>query len=68
MRKTLTQRVQVNVQGTVQGVGFRPFVYALALEARGVADLSTHVGVEPSGEAFNEASFDGGRPMNSRCT
>jgi len=48
---------------TIQSVS-KPFVYALALEARGVADLSTHVGVEPSGEAFNEASFDGGRPMN----
>jgi len=32
VRKTLTQRVQVNVQGTVQGVGFRPFVYRLARE------------------------------------
>ncbi len=32
MRKALTQRVQVNVQGTVQGVGFRPFVYRLARE------------------------------------
>ena len=48
---------------TIQSVS-KPFVYALALEARGVADLSPHVGVEPSGEAFNEASFDGGRPMN----
>ena len=32
MRKALVQRVQVNVQGTVQGVGFRPFVYRLAHE------------------------------------
>lgn len=32
MKKALTQRVQVNVQGTVQGVGFRPFVYRLACE------------------------------------
>ena len=32
MRKALTQRLQVSVQGTVQGVGFRPFVYRLARE------------------------------------
>ncbi|MBH0200945.1 MAG: carbamoyltransferase HypF [Nitrospira sp.] len=32
MRKTLAQRVQVTVQGTVQGVGFRPFIYRLACE------------------------------------
>ncbi len=32
MRKTLAQRVQVTVEGTVQGVGFRPFVYRLARE------------------------------------
>ena len=32
MRKVLAQRVQLNVEGTVQGVGFRPFVYRLARE------------------------------------
>ncbi|HQR41913.1 MAG TPA: acylphosphatase, partial [Gemmatales bacterium] len=32
MRKTLAQRVQVIVRGTVQGVGFRPCVYRLAHE------------------------------------
>jgi hydrogenase maturation protein HypF len=32
MRRALAQRVQVNVEGTVQGVGFRPFVYRLAHE------------------------------------
>jgi len=32
MRRVLAQRVQVNVEGTVQGVGFRPFVYRLAHE------------------------------------
>ncbi|MCP9439726.1 MAG: carbamoyltransferase HypF [Nitrospira sp.] len=28
----LTQRIQVTIEGTVQGVGFRPFVYRLARE------------------------------------
>ncbi len=32
MRRTLAQRVQVTVQGTVQGVGFRPCIYRLARE------------------------------------
>ena len=32
MRKVLAQRVRVNVEGTVQGVGFRPFIYRLAHE------------------------------------
>ncbi|MBS0149621.1 MAG: carbamoyltransferase HypF [Nitrospira sp.] len=32
MRKVLAQRVQVTVKGTVQGVGFRPWIYRLACE------------------------------------
>lgn len=32
MKLTLPQRVQITVKGTVQGVGFRPFVYRLAHE------------------------------------
>ena len=32
MSKTFAQRVCVDVEGTVQGVGFRPFVYRLAHE------------------------------------
>ncbi len=32
MRRALAQRVQITVEGTVQGVGFRPFVYKLARE------------------------------------
>lgn len=32
MRRTHAQRMQVHVEGTVQGVGFRPFVYRLASE------------------------------------
>lgn len=32
MRKVLAHRVRVEVEGTVQGVGFRPFIYRLASE------------------------------------
>ena len=32
MRETIAQRIRVEVDGTVQGVGFRPFVYRLARE------------------------------------
>jgi hydrogenase maturation protein HypF len=32
MRKVLVQRMRIDVEGTVQGVGFRPFVYRLAHE------------------------------------
>lgn len=34
MSEALAQRVRVEVEGTVQGVGFRPFVYRLARELR----------------------------------
>jgi hydrogenase maturation protein HypF len=32
MSETLKQRLQVTIQGAVQGVGFRPFIYRLATE------------------------------------
>jgi glutaminase len=50
---------------TLQSVS-KPFVYALALEARGQHELSVHVGVEPSGEPFNAPSVEpgSGRPKN----
>lgn len=49
---------------TIQSVS-KPFVYALAIEKFGLDAVSARVGVEPSGEAFNEASFaPDGRPMN----
>ncbi|MBR8743106.1 glutaminase [Nocardiopsis sp. MG754419] len=44
----------------------KPFAYALAIEDRGLEDILERVGVEPSGEAFNELSLDSetGRPKN----
>lgn len=65
------------VDGTVYGAGdvdtaftiqsiSKPFVYALALADRGFDDVLTKVGVEPSGEAFNQISLEPGtgRPLN----
>ena len=43
----------------------KPFVYALALDMYGADEVDKHVGVEPSGEAFNALSLDDdGRPAN----
>ncbi|UIZ92188.1 glutaminase [Corynebacterium sp. CNCTC7651] len=43
----------------------KPFVYALALDIYGAEEVHKYVGVEPSGEAFNELSLDSqGRPVN----
>lgn len=36
----------------------KPFAYALAIEDHGLEDVLGHVGVEPSGDAFNELSLD----------
>lgn len=38
----------------------KPFVYALALEHQGVDEVAARIGVEPSGEAFNEISLEAG--------
>ena len=38
----------------------KPFVYALALEQKGVDEVAARIGVEPSGEAFNEISLEAG--------
>ena len=44
----------------------KPFAYALAIEDNGLDHIVDCVGVEPSGEAFNELSLDPetGRPRN----
>ena len=43
---------------TIQSIS-KPFVYAAALQDRGVETVLDKVGMEPSGEAFNELSLDG---------
>ncbi|QEW03165.1 glutaminase [Microbacterium lushaniae] len=50
---------------TIQSVS-KPFAYALALSDRGFPAVLDKVGVEPSGEAFNEISLETGtgRPRN----
>lgn len=50
---------------TMQSIS-KPFAYALALQEQGPEKVFATVGLEPSGEAFNELSLDGttNRPMN----
>jgi glutaminase len=50
---------------TIQSIS-KPFAYALALADRGFGAVLDKVGVEPSGEAFNEISLEDGtgRPLN----
>lgn len=45
------------VEFTIQSIS-KPFTYALALDAVGQAAVDARIGVEPSGEAFNEISVD----------
>ncbi|WP_193612356.1 glutaminase [Nocardioides lijunqiniae] len=65
------------VDGAVYGVGddavefsiqsiSKPFAYALALARHGIDGVLEKVGVEPSGDAFNELSLEvgTGRPLN----
>jgi glutaminase len=55
----------VDIEFTIQSIS-KPFTYALALADRGFDTVLAKVGVEPSGEAFNELSLEGGsgRPLN----
>lgn len=54
-----------NVEFSIQSIS-KPFAYAAALADRGPATVAATVGVEPSGEAFNELSLEGKthRPKN----
>ncbi|MFF3095396.1 glutaminase [Streptomyces cyaneofuscatus] len=55
----------IDVPFTIQSIS-KPFAYALALADRGFGAVLAKVGVEPSGEAFNEISLESGtgRPLN----
>jgi glutaminase len=46
-----------DVEFSIQSIS-KAFVYALALEEWGIEHVLTRVGVEPSGEAFNELTLD----------
>lgn len=47
---------------TIQSIS-KPFTYALALDQIGCAAVDAAIGVEPSGEAFNEISVDSATKM-----
>ena len=50
---------------TIQSIS-KPFTYALAMDEFGAAKVHEHVGVEPSGDAFNSIELHGltNRPFN----
>lgn len=50
---------------TIQSIS-KPFTYGMALEAHGPEEVARHVGVEPSGDAFNSIELEPGtnRPFN----
>ena len=54
-----------DIEFTIQSIS-KPFAYAIALQELGIAEVTKVVGMEPSGEAFNELSLDKdtNRPMN----
>lgn len=55
----------IDTEFTIQSIS-KPFTYALVLSDRGFDAVLGKVGVEPSGEAFNQISLerDTGRPFN----
>ncbi|BEI85036.1 hypothetical protein CcaverHIS002_0504370 [Cutaneotrichosporon cavernicola] len=54
-----------DLEFSIQSIS-KAFVYALALEEHGIEYVRERIGVEPSGEAFNELSLEKGtgRPLN----
>ncbi|ANJ27939.1 glutaminase A [Agromyces aureus] len=65
VRGTVHEAGDSDAEFTIQSVS-KPFVLALALEQSGLAEVTRHVGLEPSGEPFNAISLDEhtGRPLN----
>ncbi len=62
---TLYEAGDSRVPFTIQSVS-KPFVYALALQDRGLTSVLRQVGVEPTGDAFNAVRLEPatGRPYN----
>jgi glutaminase len=62
---TVHEAGDTDVRFSIQSVS-KPFAYALALRDHGLAGVLERVGVEPSGDAFNEISLEveTGRPRN----
>src|SRR5579859_6754745 len=59
-RRRMTERVQITIEGVVQGVGFRPFVYRLAtaLQIGGwVGNTPQGVTIEAEAEPLQLQSF-----------
>jgi glutaminase len=56
---------EVETEFTIQSIS-KPFAYGMALEIYGQDKVSAHVGVEPSGDAFNSIELEKGtnRPFN----
>jgi len=50
---------------TIQSIS-KPFTFGMALEAYATARVAEHVGVEPSGDAFNAIELQNG--TNRRST
>ncbi|SFR84686.1 L-glutaminase [Agromyces sp. CF514] len=65
VRGTVHEAGDSDARFTIQSVS-KPFVFALTLEQLGLAHVTRHVGLEPSGEPFNAISLDEhtGRPLN----
>lgn len=65
VRGTTHKMGDSDTEFTIQSVS-KPFAFALALEQLGLAEVTTHVGLEPSGEPFNAISLEeaSGRPLN----
>lgn len=62
---TLYRAGDSGTEFSIQSIS-KPFVYALALTEQGLDDVLGWIGVEPSGEAFNELSLerDSRQPRN----
>lgn len=62
---TVYETGDTDVEFTIQSIS-KPFIYALAIADLGLDAVLQKVGVEPSGEAFNELSLEAasGRPLN----